>query len=503
MRASPARAFLDSDAMRVLLVTHRFPPAHQAGTERHVEALARELAARGHEVLVLTAEKDLAQPDLSLRRRVHAAGEGPAGPAVQVVELIDNLLLQRYEETWDRPALASLYDEVLTGFRPEVVHVHHLMYGGVQLLERARARGAAVLMTLHDFWLECGRMGQLRSADGHLCEVVDTARCGRCLPSVAWRQPAGARTVARVLRGVRRWTGLDLLPAATRARRAAPPTLPTVDAEEAARFEGWARVRTRTMVDSVQRHAQRVVAPSAFLAARTEALGIPADRLRVVPTGLREVVSSVGAGEARSGPLGLLFLGTLVPVKGAHLLLDAWGRLGEAARGRGVLRIHGPGGHDPGYEARLAGLAAEHGVQIGGALESQGVQAALEAADLVVVPSLWFENRPTVVLEALAAGKPCLVADRGGMAELVREGREGWHFRLGDPVDLARALRELLVAPARVRALRPDASHLPRFAQTVDALLELYEESLEELGDPAGRSGPRGLVNPTKGEERP
>jgi hypothetical protein len=89
------------------------------------------------------------------------------------------------------------------------------------------------------------------------------------------------------------------------------------------------------------------------------------------------------------------------------------------------------------------------------------------------------------------------------MAELVREGREGWHFRLGDPVDLARALRELLVAPARVRALRPDASHLPRFAQTVDALLELYEESLEELGDPAGRSGPRGLVNPTKGEERP
>jgi NAD(P)-dependent dehydrogenase (short-subunit alcohol dehydrogenase family) len=70
--------------MRVLLVTHRFPPAHQAGTERHVEALARELAARGHEVLVLTAEKDLAQPDLSLRRRVHAAGEGAAGPAVQV-----------------------------------------------------------------------------------------------------------------------------------------------------------------------------------------------------------------------------------------------------------------------------------------------------------------------------------------------------------------------------------------------------------------------------------
>ncbi|MDA0948157.1 MAG: glycosyltransferase, partial [Planctomycetota bacterium] len=204
--------------MRVLLVTHRFPPAHRAGTERHVEALAGELVARGHEVLVLTAEKDLAHPDLSLRRRVHDAAPGGIGGPLQVVELVDNMLLERYQETWDRPALTPLYDEVLAGFRPEVVHVHHLMYGGVQLLERARAHGAAVLLTLHDFWLECGRMGQLRSADGHLCEVVDTARCGRCLPSVPWRQPAGARTVARVLRGVRKWTGVDLLPAATRAR---------------------------------------------------------------------------------------------------------------------------------------------------------------------------------------------------------------------------------------------------------------------------------------------
>ena len=490
--------------MRVLLVTHRFPPAHRAGTERHVEALAEELAARGHEVLVLTAEKDLARPDLSLHRRIHPRSDEPQGQDTRVIELIDNLLLERFEETWDRPALGPLYDEVLTGFRPDVVHVHHLLYGGVQLLERARAHGAAVLLTLHDFWLECGRMGQLRSADGHLCEVVDTARCGRCLPSVAWRQPAGARTIARVLRGVRRWTGLDLLPAATRARRAAPPSLPSVDAEEAARFEGWARVRTRSLVDSVQRHAQRVIAPSAFLAARTEALGVPRERLVVVPTGLRDAAARSGeSGAERTGPLGLLFLGTLVPVKGAHLLLDAWGRLGEAARGRGVLRIHGPGGHDPGYEARLAGLASEHGVQIGGALDSQGVQAALEAADLVVVPSLWFENRPTVILEALAAGRPCLVADRGGMAELVREGREGWHFRLGDPVDLARALRELLVAPARVRALRPDAAHLPRFAQTVDTLLELYEESLQELAGASGRAGPRLLVEGDEGEGPP
>ena len=473
--------------MRVLLVTHRFPPGHRAGTERHVEALAGALASRGHDVCVLTAEKDLARPDLTLHTRDH---EG-----VPVVELVDNMLLERFEETWDRPALAPLYDRVLADFGPDVVHVHHLMYGGVQLLERARIRGAALVMTLHDFWLECGRMGQLRSADGHLCEVVDTARCGRCLPSVAWRQPRGARAVAGALRQVRRWTGVDLLPAATRARRAAPPTLPTVDAEEAARFEGWARVRTRTLVDAVQRHVQAVVAPSAFLGARTEALGLDGGLVRVVPTGLRDATGSEdgaaeehGAERSESGPLEILFLGTLVPAKGAHLLLDAWSRLEEAVRARARLRVHGPGGHDPGYEARLAALGAEHGIEIGGALDGDGVAAALAAADLLVVPSLWFENRPTVVLEALASGRPCLVADRGGMAELVRPGHEGWHFRLGDPVDLARALRELLLAPARVRALRPDARHLPRFSETVDALEELYGEVVE--GQRPAEGGP-------------
>ena len=64
---------------------------------------------------------------------------------------------------------------------------------------------------------------------------------------------------------------------------------------------------------------------------------------------------------------------------------------------------------------------------------------------------------PLVIIEALAARTPLLVSDAGGMAELVAEGRNGLHFRLGDADDLAQKLAGLLADPARLGALRQGA----------------------------------------------
>jgi glycosyltransferase involved in cell wall biosynthesis len=73
----------------------------------------------------------------------------------------------------------------------------------------------------------------------------------------------------------------------------------------------------------------------------------------------------------------------------------------------------------------------------------------MRAVDWVVVPSLWWENSPLVIEEALSQRRPVLCSALGGMKEKVRPGKDGLHFPAGDPS----ALASLMLRVARDRPL--------------------------------------------------
>jgi glycosyltransferase involved in cell wall biosynthesis len=460
--------------VRVLLITHRFPPASSAGTEVYAAELGVQLAKLGCQVEVFTAEKDVGRRDLSLHRREHRG--------LVVHELVQNLYLERFEQTWDRPEVDRVFAEVLERVRPDVVHVHHLLYLSVGLLDVARERGVPVVMTLHDFWLECPRFGQLVHADGSLCQRVEAERCGTCLPSLGWRQSNLARRVGRALAGVHALTGVDLAGAARRAATKtsedsawqAPP------ADEAQVYAQAVKVRDAALRERVLPRVQRFISPSHFLAGRMIAWGIPAERIEVLPSGVDRANFADRERVPRTGPLRVRFLGTQVPLKGAHVLLEAWGLLSESRRAQGTLTLNGPDGFQPAYVAKLRALADRVGATLGGALDREGVARALAETDLLVVPSQWFENRPLIVLEALATGTPLCVSDLGGQIELVEEGDAGWRFPFDDPAALAARLDGLLADPTPLDGL-PFAGAgalLPGWDTVAQAHLDRYRKLL-------------------------
>ena len=104
--------------------------------------------------------------------------------------------------------------------------------------------------------------------------------------------------------------------------------------------------------------------------------------------------------------------------------------------------------------------------------------ALLSELDLLVVPSVWYENQPLVILEALAARTPLLVSDLGGMAELVEEEVSGWRFPVGDVQALSAQLARLIAAPEQLEALPRNAPALPTPSEQTAAILAVYEELL-------------------------
>lgn len=130
----------------------------------------------------------------------------------------------------------------------------------------------------------------------------------------------------------------------------------------------------------------------------------------------------------------ILYFGRLSEEKGVESLLRAMARLPEIPA-----RIVGDG---PLLE-RLSGLADDlhlTNVRFLGAQWGPELDAVLQKARFVVVPSVWHENFPYVILQAFAAGKPVVGSDRGGIPELVKDGRRGSIYPAGDDTALAVAI---------------------------------------------------------------
>ncbi len=460
--------------MRVLVVSHRFPPRSSAGTEVYALEAARRVAALGHDVHVIAAWKEVSLP--------HGARIERDCAGLPVVEFIDNLYDENFRATWERPELDQRFGAELDRLRPDVVHIHHLMYLSTGFLEECQRRRIPVVMTLHDAWLGCARFGQLRHADGSLCERVDPERCGTCLPSLPWRQTRAARRLGGLLATVRRTTRVDLYPFVhtlqQRAmRRPSAQKAASAPPHVTSAYAAHIRLRTETLRARASRCVARFLSPSEWLARTMVAFGLPPERLEVLATGV-DCERFGRPREPRGAVLRVTFLGTLVPHKGAHILLAAWAALSADLRARGALTLFGPDHHDPGYVGELRAVAARSGALLRPSLDRDGVADELARTDLLVVPSQWYENRPLVILEALAAGVPVFCTDLGGMRELVHEGVQGRRFPYADTVRLTELLGEALAHPERLDELRPRAAPelLPTWETFTERLLAVYRE---------------------------
>lgn len=443
--------------MRVLIVTHRSLPAHPAGTEVHTHTLARSLVRAGHEVRVLTAEKDVSRPDLSLHEREH--------DGVPYIELVNNLFHDSFEQTYRHVGCEERFAEVLDAFEPDVVHASHLLYHSVGYARVARERGVPFFMTLFDFWLMCPRFGQRRFVDGSLCATIDLERCAQCMADFKFAATATERRVGGALATVKRATGVDLAPLAKRMAGGASAS-PSADGALLDADPAWVAAlerRERTVREDLVPHVAGFVAPSRFLRGEFERWGLPAERLYFVRTGIDLAPFDGLLRDVHDGPRRVRFIGTIVPHKAPHVLVEAFERLDASDRANLALHVHGPDAHARDYGADLAARIRGLGGRYHGALERAELAPTLARTDLLVVPSIWYENAPLVILEALASGTPVVVSDLGGMRELALESG-GAVFPPGDADALADVLRRASTDPAafstgrsQVRSIEDDA----------------------------------------------
>lgn len=194
---------------------------------------------------------------------------------------------------------------------------------------------------------------------------------------------------------------------------------------------------------------------------------------RVIYNGLPSVEASA-ARTVRERPFRFGFMGQIRATKGLHLLVEAF--LSECAT-EAQLWIAGRG--DEGYELELRRRTGDSGaVRWLGFVRPEQL---LEEIDVLVVPSVWADTAPLVVLEAARRGVAVLGSNRGGIPELIPPDI-GWIF---DPVDVAalrQALRRCLEsAPALATMAEAARRHARSFGLEgfVGGYLEAFQAAMD------------------------
>ncbi len=288
------------------------------------------------------------------------------------------------------PRETNAVDRAIQEFRPDVVHLHnpYPALGPAVHLATARRR-IPLVVTIHNFRLRCPN--SLMFTEGSLCSRCEggmyaNAVRHRCFPSK--EQAYGYAASLWIHRFILR----------------------------------------------LEKKVDLFVVPSRFMQKQLSDWGIARDRTSLVPN-----YTDVPLGSPSLGDFGLYF-GRLSAEKGLDHLVTALKFAGDPP-----FRIVGDGPLEQKLKEMISALGLTN-THMTGRVPPEELPAVLQEARFVVLPSVSHENAPLAALEALAAARPLLVTDRGGLPELVEEGA-GITCRASDAQDLADKIRTLFEDP--------------------------------------------------------
>jgi glycosyltransferase involved in cell wall biosynthesis len=455
--------------LRILQVIHQFPPYSSQGSEVYCYNLSRQLSAT-EDVRVF----HLANGKRRWFRRLHRETYG----GLPIYHSVDGAEYSRLA-AWPNSFLRDQFQSVLEEFAPQIVHFHNFLSLADDLVSMARASGAGVVYTLHDFGLICPN-GLLLRSDGKLCSKEDGDFFQDCCPALIRTsgQDRRAAPLAARLPSLARWR--------LYGQQYPSPALRRLLLAAIGGAERWLgktnRVDGALKRDFFWTHTRRIfhdadlfLAPSQFLLRRYVSCGIPENKIVHVKNGMRRhppIPRKKTAGQIRFG-----YIGAIHVHKGVELLLEAFRGLED----RATLSICGSAFGSPVSKSYWQRIRERQppSVIFRGTYENEDIGGILEGLDVIVVPSLWYENAPLTIQEAFMFGVPVITADKGGMAELVRDGINGLQFRLGNAADLREKMRYIIDHPEVLDQLRRGIPEVTNIEQHAAELRVHYDELLQ------------------------
>ena len=402
--------------MRILLVIHGYPPFYMAGSEVYTYNLARELA-KTNDVFVFHRIEDKTKP---LYQYEDTKEDGVNIRYINNYEPDNSTFYDKYLN----PVVDDAFRDYVKLVKPDVVHIGHLSHLSTQIpIIAKREFGLPVLFTIHDFWMFCHRGQLINPKDWQICPLPNIRQCTECA-AFHYKKPDFSTELIK-------------------------------ERDE----------HIRNVLECID----VFFAPSHTLEKFYINMGVDPDKIFYSKYGfnLSKIYKSP---KSPHDKITFGFTGRIIHTKGVHILCEAFSKVSGNAK----LIIWGD--YDSEYGQDLVKKYSCCGIEFKGAYHNDKLQEVLDSFDVLVCPSIWLENAPLVIQEAQAAEIPVLVSDKGGMAELVHDGIDGFTFKLGDADDLRSKMQDIVDNPQKLLNLKAPVEKVRSIKEDADFCVQKYKE---------------------------
>lgn len=435
--------------MKILKVIHGYPPIYNAGSEVYSQLLCNALEKKGQTVEVFTREENMFEPDYSVRLTTDHLN---ANIKCHLV----NIPLDRHRYRYTHPEVDDAFEKVLDDMNPDVVHIGHLNHLSLTLVDRAKKRNIPIVYTIHDFWLMCmrGRFIQRNSCGKDLlasCSGQQDLKCAK-------------QCYAGYFSGIESQASKDEL-----------------------YWEAWVADRMQAVREMCAK-VDLFIAPSRELRDRyLRGFCIPKQKVQYLDYCF-DLERLAGRKRCVEQEFVFGYIGTHTPEKGIDLLLKAFAKLNNKTA---KLRIWGRplGQNTPALMRMMQCFPEQVKARIEWMPEYQNdriVTNVFNHVDAIVVPSLWQENSPLVIHEALQARVGVITSDFGGMGEYVKHGQNGWNFKHRDFKSLATIMDSVVkltenefIQISHRGYLQSDTGEVVSAEQQADDFIRIYRQLIK------------------------
>tara|TARA_R110002049_G_scaffold95232_2_gene233906 strand:+ start:341 stop:1546 length:1206 start_codon:yes stop_codon:yes gene_type:complete len=369
--------------MKVLQVLHKSLPWNVGGVQTFGFELTKALKRLGHESIIVTSNKTASRRSTISHHRIHEVDiyRMWSGESCGFVSKYRNADCE------------NMFRDLLERLQPDVIHFHHFLDLSAGLPNVAANLGIRSVLTIHDYWLQCAYGQRIMPTTLEVCRSIDQECCADCVAPLV---DGGANNLER----------LSLV-----------------------------KQRSVFMRDMLSQLAS-LIAPSRFM--QSEFADWCSD-VAYIPYGI-DLNRFTSEKFIPSKIPRLTFVGRLARSKGVHVLLQS---MKDVARNV-ELTIYGPESNSPKYQREIEFLASEDSrVKIAGPISHDMIHKLYAKTDAIIVPSIWMENSPLVVHEAIASGINVVASDIGGLSELLQGKRRHRLFTAGDPNELSAILEDM------------------------------------------------------------
>lgn len=426
--------------MKVLKVIHGYPYLYNAGSEVYSQILCHELVRQGHEIIVFTRQENAYKQEYSIEWTLDAS-------CTNIRLCLINM--SHSKDAYRHHAVDEAFIQLLNEEKPDVIHIGHLNHLSTSLVAEAHLREYPLLFTLHDFWLMCPRgqfLQSINSKNADLYPTCDFQENEKCAKQCYWRY-FGSQDNKEDIQYWTNWVG-----------------------------------RRMDHIREIASYIDLFIAPSRYLMDRfINDFLIDKSKMVYLDYGFqRKRLEGRNRYPEKDFTFG--YIGTHKQAKGILHLIEAFSKSYHNAQ----LKIWGsplqPFTHS--LESYVNTLNSEISQKIhwmGNYRNEQIIADVFNHVDAIVVPSIWGENSPLVIHEALEAGIPVITANYGGMREYVHHEINGLLFQHRNPESLAEQMKRLKNDPllasklAKKGYLQSTDHHIPDIQEHVEKIVELYQ----------------------------